>query len=366
MHAQDQRSSLIGHGLMLHAGVCSLSKGKTDSEDRQCIGLYSASSKPQIVVDWFRSLGPAFSSPFSIFGRSILWFLQSAAHKFLHRLAFSRRLCVEMALRNFLNNLEVKPTDDEFESIETTRWGNKDVYPIPHDKRTYTWLAFYAYWGTCGISLSSWTIGSSLIGIGLTAGQACGVVLVGCVIASISAYLNGAAGAIHHLGYGALARAAFGLWGSYFVVMLNVFQSFVFYGTQMYFGGPSSLSFLYVCVVLTFAGMAFVIILNSIFSTLLNMANTLPANAGITTPQLIGFILFICLYFPVIYFIPPHQVQKFLEVNLVISGATLLGIMGWAVHANGGAGDLVSPAVAIPKGQVGFLMIQGITSVAGT
>lgn len=57
--------------------------------------------------------------------------------------------------------------------------------------------------------------------------------LVGCVIASISAYLNGRAGTKHHLGYGTLARAAFGLWGSYFVVMLNVFQSFIFYGTQV-------------------------------------------------------------------------------------------------------------------------------------
>lgn len=113
-------------------------------------------------------------------------------------------------------------------------------------------------------------------------------------------------------------------------------------------------------------GMAFVVILNAIFPTFLRMANTLPASAGITTPQLIGFVLFICLYFPIIYFVAPHQVQKFLEVNLVISSATLLGIMGWAVAANGGPGNLVSPAVAIPRSQVGFLMVQGITSVAGT
>lgn len=115
-----------------------------------------------------------------------------------------------------------------------------------------------------------------------------------------------------------------------------------------------------------FPGMAFVLILNSIFPTFLRMENTLPASAGITTPQLIGFVLFICLYFPIIYFVPPHQVQKFLEVNLIISSATLLGIMGWAISANGGPGDLVSPAVAVPKSQVGFLMVQGITSVAGT
>ena len=48
-------------------------------------------------------------------------------------------------------------------------------------------------------------------------------------IACMNAYLNGTPGAKHHLGYGMLARAAFGLWGSYFCVMLNVFQSFVFY-----------------------------------------------------------------------------------------------------------------------------------------
>lgn len=131
--------------------------------------------------------------------------------------------------------------------------------------------------------------------------------------------------------------------------MLNVFQSFIFYGTQMYFGG-----------------MAFVIILNSLSRSFLLMENTLPASAGITTPQLVGFVLFICLYFPIIYFVPPHQVQKLLEVNLVLSAATLLGIMGWAISANGGPGDLVQPAVTVPRSQISFLMIQGITSVAGT
>ncbi|KAK9415281.1 hypothetical protein SUNI508_02129 [Seiridium unicorne] len=225
-----------------------------------------------------------------------------------------------MGASDLLKKLEVKPTDDEYESIETSRWGNKDVYPIPQDKRTYGWLSFYAYWGTCGICLSS---GRSEV--------------VGSVLASLSAYLSGGPGALHHLGYGTMARAAFGLWGSYFVVMLNVFQSFVFYG------------------------MAFVLILNAIFPSFLTMANTLPENAGITTPQLIGFIIFIILYFPVIYFVPPHQIQKLLVANLVILSATLLGIMGWAIHANGGPGNMVTPAVDIPQ-----IESKGITSIAGT
>jgi NCS1 family nucleobase:cation symporter-1 len=53
-----------------------------------------------------------------------------------------------MGVSDLVRKLEVKPTDDEYETIATTRWGNKDVYPIPHDKRTFGWLSFYAYWGT--------------------------------------------------------------------------------------------------------------------------------------------------------------------------------------------------------------------------
>lgn len=171
---------------------------------------------------------------------------------------------------------------------------------------------------------------------------------------------------MHHLGYGAMARATWGLWGNYFCVMLNVFQSFVFYGTQMYFGGQLPCRALTERLLTIAIGMAFVLILNSIFPSFLAMANTLPDSAGITTPQLVGFILFIVLYFPIIYFIPPERIQKLLIANLVISSATLLGIMAWAVHANGGPGNIVGPAIEVPASKVGFLMVQGITSVAGT
>ena len=56
----------------------------------------------------------------------------------------------DMTFSTFMQKLEVKPTEDEYESIETSRWGNRDVYPIPHDKRTYGVYAFVSY---CGKSL---------------------------------------------------------------------------------------------------------------------------------------------------------------------------------------------------------------------
>jgi hypothetical protein len=44
--------------------------------------------------------------------------------------------------------------------------------------------------GTCGMCLSSWTIGSSLIGIGLTAGQAMGAVVSCTPRVPIAVYLR--------------------------------------------------------------------------------------------------------------------------------------------------------------------------------
>ncbi|KAF2732241.1 hypothetical protein EJ04DRAFT_536137 [Polyplosphaeria fusca] len=93
----------------------------------------------------------------------------------------------------------------------------------------------------------------------------------------------------------------------------------------------------------------------------------MPLSAGITTPGLIGFVLFIILYFPIIYFVPAWKVQKLLEVQVVVATVTLLGIMGWAVAENGGSpGNLVAPAIKLTKAEAGFRVVQGITSVAGT
>lgn len=88
----------------------------------------------------------------------------------------------------------------------TKRWGNRDIYPIVAAERTYRWHDFFAYWFTAGICLSAYTLGSSLVAIGLTAGQALGAVLLGASFASMTAFLCGEAGRIHYIGYASNTR----------------------------------------------------------------------------------------------------------------------------------------------------------------
>jgi nucleobase:cation symporter-1, NCS1 family len=175
-----------------------------------------------------------------------------------------------------LSVLQVKQKNVIYGQEEISRWGNRDLYPIIPSERTWTSKAFFAYWVTTCICVNSWTLGSSLIGYGLTAGQTCGAVLIGGVISGIMAVLCGQVGRDLHLGYvrnlqiedeglmGAsypmMGRASFGLYGSYFVILIKCLVSLVFFGFNAYYGGQ-----------------AVVLILSAMSPGFMNMKNTLPA-----------------------------------------------------------------------------------------
>lgn len=97
--------------------------------------------------------------------------------------------------------LELPAREDIYTDRGTTKWGNHDLYPIVPKERTYGKGAFLLYWLTCCAGLSTFAIGSSYIAVGLTAGEACGAVLIGGCIASTNAILCGRPGAEKHMGY---------------------------------------------------------------------------------------------------------------------------------------------------------------------
>lgn len=218
-------------------------------------------------------------------------------------------------LDGLLRPLEVKHNQEKYSAQGTNRWGNRDIYPILEEKRIWNAWAFFIYWATAGgcstgilcptstsltslgICITSWTLGSSMIGIGLTAGQAVGAVLVGTCFASTLGFVAGQCGRVHHLGFMMMGRASFGLWGSYFSIMICVFESVIYvsqpcaqeravadrsqFGVQSFYGGQ-----------------AIVVILNAIFPQFLHLKNTLPESAGVTSQALIGFMLYFLCEFP--------------------------------------------------------------------
>ena len=79
---------------------------------------------------------------------------------------------------------------------------------------------------------------------------------------------------------------------------------------------------------------------------------------------MLGFFLYIILYLPVVIWIKPHKLEKFMWPAFVGTVATVFGIMAWAVAENGGtAGSLVAPAIAVSSSTRAFRFIQCISSV---
>ncbi|KUJ15047.1 uncharacterized protein LY89DRAFT_566485, partial [Mollisia scopiformis] len=238
---------------------------------------------------------------------------------------------------------------DVYTYYGTTRWDNHDLYPIPKKERTFGVMAFFAYWITTGVSVGTFTLGSTYIALGLNAGETLGAILGGCILSDIVGCLCGKPGQDYSIGYTLMNRATFGLWGTCLPITVVGLGGIVYSGIQSYYGGE-----------------AFTLVLGAIFPSFHRMKNTLPANAAITTQNLIGFICFIAVYIPILWFVPLHQIRKGLYPSFIMICACFIGLLAWALHANGGTGSLISSPIVLTKTQKAFRIVQCLSTVSGS
>ncbi|KAH8678271.1 permease for cytosine/purines, uracil, thiamine, allantoin-domain-containing protein [Xylariales sp. PMI_506] len=233
------------------------------------------------------------------------------------------------------------------DSNEDNRWANRDILPVPKEEQTYKFRAYFGYWAAVGANVTPWSLGSSNLANGLDAGGTIGGVFVGSILCAIVATLCGEAGIRYHLGFPMMSRATFGMYGAYFVIMLKLFVNFIFFGIQSYWGG-----------------LAFTVILSSIFPSFQHMENTIPASSGISTQQLIGFICYIII-FTSMMFIHPTRLQPFIYITQAMAMVTMVGLFIWAMSSNHGA-DFLAPSTTISASDRSFRILQAMSSVAGS
>ncbi len=94
-------------------------------------------------------------------------------------------------------------------------------------------------------------------------------------------------GLTHHI----LIRLIFGIYGSYIGIIVRIFLSVIWYGSQAWLGG--------LCVS---------VMLSSWSYSFLTMKNTLPASAHMETRDLVGFLLFHLISAPLLVRIPPRSI----------------------------------------------------------
>ncbi|KAL6245487.1 hypothetical protein RBB50_007486 [Rhinocladiella similis] len=231
---------------------------------------------------------------------------------------------------------------------ESSVWINDDIRPLPPSRRLWDTWAYLSFWAINQIALSNWQLGASLIAVGLSVWQTMIAVIIGKVIIAAVAICNGMVGATWHIGFPVLSRGIWGVWGSYLIIAQRIVLSLTWFCVQSWTGG--------LCVSA---------VLSSIFSSFHHMKNTLPESANTTTKLLSGWIVYNIITIPMLY-IPPEKTRRLLFIMNTISIVTLISMMIYVLSTAGGGGPLLSaPAQAQSGSQLGWAIVQGITTVIG-
>ncbi|PSN67011.1 NCS1 nucleoside transporter family protein [Corynespora cassiicola Philippines] len=232
---------------------------------------------------------------------------------------------------------------------EVDRWINDDIRPLPPARRQWTAWTYIAFWLAWHVSLTNFTMGSSMVALGLSVWQVMLAIIIGRLIIAAVAVAVGFIGADWHIGFPVYSRALWGMRGSYIPMVQRIMCGIVGIAVQSYLGG--------VCITA---------MLSAIFPSFHRMSNTLPLSANITTKQFIGWVVFNLLSVPFLCarLERKNLVRIFVALN-TYSFFTLLAIMIWAVSRAGGGGPLLSQG-PLPSSDIGWGICKAITTVIGS
>ncbi|KAJ5646240.1 allantoin [Penicillium lividum] len=247
----------------------------------------------------------------------------------------------------FINAIRVEDTlvvgDNKYVDADP-KWMNQDLEPTPPEKRTWdTWTYILLY---LGISFGNWNLGSTMVGIGLNWWQAIVVIFASQLISSIAMAFNSRAATMYHIGYPAVARAVFGMYGSYYFVAARAALAIIWFGVQLY-TGSSYLSNM----------------MRAIFgSHFENIPNHIPESMGITTKGMLCFFLFWLIHFFFCFF-RPYQIKKFFWFKGFVMVPGIVGVFIYCMVAC--HGDVSGALPASTSGSLGWFIMHAINSGMG-
>ncbi|KAK2035438.1 NCS1 nucleoside transporter [Colletotrichum zoysiae] len=250
-----------------------------------------------------------------------------------------------MSLNGILNWLRLPHS----EVGESNVWINDDIRPMPPSRRRWTTSTFISFWLTNQVAISNWQLGASLVAAGLSVWQSVIAIIVGKIIIALVAIFNGMVGAEWHIGFPVVSRYVWGVYGQYAILIQRIILSLVWFSVQSWTGGLTVVN----C-------------LSAIFPSFESMGNVFPESSHLTSKGFVGWILYNILLIPILY-IRPERIQKVLLAFNVISSATLVAIMIWALATAGDAGSLVRQgSESMSSSELGWQIVHGITTVIGS
>ncbi|KAG0682721.1 hypothetical protein C6P40_003446 [Pichia californica] len=247
-------------------------------------------------------------------------------------------------MKNYFEKLKIDSAAQQGHS-----WYNTDLLPTKSDERTWTVYNYLFFYFTTSLTPSSYTIGATLVSMGLLWWHGLICAAVGSFFLSIILVINSRASSKYHLGFPAIVRAPAGMYGSYFFIFVRVSVASIYFAVQTYF-----------------AGKLMSVMLKAIFGhKWVNIENKLPESSEITSSSLLAFFIVWIIQLPLIFMHPTIQ-RHLYTVKAITTTTTLFGVFGYCVRKAGGLGTPESLASNRVYGSdLGWGIVYGINSIMG-
>ncbi|RDW63292.1 hypothetical protein BP6252_10837 [Coleophoma cylindrospora] len=232
---------------------------------------------------------------------------------------------------------------------ERSFWRNEDLDLSPPEDWTWTWRNYAMFWWSYGFSSGVWTIGSSLISIGLNYWQAIICVFISHLLGAIGMAMHSRSGAVYHFGFPVASRITWGMWGSFFPVFVRTLVGTVWIGLNN-----------------VESGYFVAIVLRCIFGdSYYKMHNPIPASSSITIQNFIGLIIYMVCTLPLLW-VPVPKIRVLFTIKSFVVPPIVVGLFIFCMLQNkSGGGPVISNGVSLSGSRLAWAMLSGINSTMG-
>jgi nucleobase:cation symporter-1, NCS1 family len=125
------------------------------------------------------------------------------------------------------------------ETISASSLYNKDLAPVPRERRTWRTYNYAALWISMSVNIPTYMLASGMIAGGMNWSQALFTVFLGNVLVLVPMLLNAHAGAQYGIPFPVFARSSFGVLGANIPAMLRALVACGWFGIQTWIGGEA-------------------------------------------------------------------------------------------------------------------------------
>ncbi|GAA5825919.1 hypothetical protein JCM5353_004554 [Sporobolomyces roseus] len=224
---------------------------------------------------------------------------------------------------------------------------NADLDPTPPENRSWGIVTWCSFWVAASLDPAFFSLGSSLIPLGLSVPQALGIIVLGNVIVSIPIVANGAVGSYMRVPFPVAIRASMGYYFSYLAVVSRLFLALIWFGVETYNGGLAMTQLLY-----------------AIWPSYIDIPNRLPESAGISTADMTSYFLFWLIQLP-FFFINSNHLKYAFMLKVFVVPATAIAMTVSIAKDAGGSGPLVSAPATVFGSDFSLAFLTGLGAVIG-